>query len=94
MTIRELENTIERAVVLAPGDEITPDLLPQQLSGESEEVLKIGLHMDEAILKFKHQFITRTLQFTHFNQTDAAKLLDIQRTYLNRLIKELNIKIK
>ena len=92
--IRELENAIERAVVLAPKQEITPDLLPLQLTRESEESLKVGLQMDEAILKFKHRFITRTLQFTNYNQTEAAKLLNIQRTYLNRLIKELKIKTK
>ena len=92
--IRELENVIERAIVLTPEDVITPDLLPMQLTSESEKPLKVGLHMDEAILKFKHQFITRTLKFTNYNQTEAAILLDIQRTYLNRLIKELNIKIK
>jgi DNA-binding NtrC family response regulator len=92
--IRELENAIERAVVLAPEQEITPDLLPMQLIQEPEESLMVGLQMDEAILKFKHQFITRTLQFTNYNQTEAAKLLDIQRTYLNRLIKELKIKTK
>ena len=92
--IRELENAIERSVVLAPGQEITPDLLPLQLTQESEETLKVGLHLDEATLKFKHQFITRTLQFTNYNQTEAAKLLDIQRTYLNRLVKELKIKTK
>jgi DNA-binding NtrC family response regulator len=28
---------------------------------------------------------------TNHNQSQAAKLLDIQRTYLNRLIKELGI---
>ncbi|MCK5051435.1 MAG: sigma-54-dependent Fis family transcriptional regulator [Candidatus Cloacimonetes bacterium] len=92
--IRELENVIERAIVLTPEDVITPDLLPMQMTSESEKTLKVGLHMDEAILKFKHQFITRTLKFTNYNQTEAAILLDIQRTYLNRLIKELNIKIK
>ncbi|NQV17952.1 MAG: sigma-54-dependent Fis family transcriptional regulator [Armatimonadetes bacterium] len=92
--IRELENAIERAVVLAPEQEITPDLLPLQLIQESDKSLKVGLHLDEAILKFKHQFISRTLQFTNYNQTEAAKLLDIQRTYLNRLIKELKIKTK
>jgi len=92
--IRELENAIERAVVLAPEQVITPDLLPLQLNQESEDSLIVGLQMDEAILKFKHEFITRTLQFTNYNQTEAAKLLDIQRTYLNRLIKELKIKTK
>jgi DNA-binding NtrC family response regulator len=31
--VRELQNYIERAVVLAPGDELTPDLLPEAVLG-------------------------------------------------------------
>jgi DNA-binding NtrC family response regulator len=31
--VRELQNYIERAVVLAPGDELTPDLLPDVVLG-------------------------------------------------------------
>ncbi len=31
--VRELQNYIERAVVLAPGDELTPDLLPETVLG-------------------------------------------------------------
>ncbi|MFX0195496.1 MAG: sigma-54-dependent transcriptional regulator [Candidatus Hodarchaeota archaeon] len=92
--VRELENAIERAVVLVPGDEITPDLLPPQLTQEPEEEISIGLHLDEALLKFKRQFIARTLRFANNNQTQAAKLLKVQRTYLNRLIKELKVDIK
>ena len=32
-TVRELQNYVERAVVLAPGDELTPDLLPEAVLG-------------------------------------------------------------
>jgi len=32
--VRELQNYIERAVVLAPGDELTPDLLPETVFGK------------------------------------------------------------
>lgn len=31
--VRELQNYIERAVVMAPGDELTPDLLPETMQG-------------------------------------------------------------
>ena len=31
--VRELQNVVERCVVLAPGDEITPDLLPPAMRG-------------------------------------------------------------
>jgi len=89
--IRELENAIERAVVLASEKELTPDLLPALIKGKSAEEIEIGTPLEEALLKFKRQFITKTLTFTNSNQTKAAELLKIQRTYLNRLIKELNI---
>jgi DNA-binding NtrC family response regulator len=90
--IRELENAIERALVLASGPEISVDLLPTQLSSISDEVDGIGIPLEKALLQFKKQFIRKTLESTDWNQSKAAKILDIQRTYLSRLIKELNLK--
>ena len=40
---------------------------------------------------FKKHFIRRALDEHEWNQTETAKVLDIQRTYLSRLIKELSI---
>jgi len=92
--IRELENVIERAVVLADEKEITPDLIPSFTHVTSAEDFEAGIPLDQAILQFKKQFIKRTLQFSENNQTRAAELLDIQRTYLNKLIKELGVTCK
>ena len=89
--IRELENVIERAVVLASGKELTPDLLPILLEAQSADEIGIGIPLEQALLKFKKQFIIKTLLSTNNNQTKAAELLQIQRTYLNKLIKELDI---
>jgi DNA-binding NtrC family response regulator len=89
--IRELENVIERAVVLASDGEITPDLLPPLAQKKGEDDIEIGIPLEDALQKFKAKFITKTLQLTNNNQTKAAELLQIQRTYLNRLIKELKI---
>lgn len=90
--IRELENAIERAVVLATGSELTPDLLPLLIKKTKPDEIGVGIPLEDALSKFKKSFITSTLSFTKNNQTKAAELLKIQRTYLNRLIKELNIK--
>jgi len=89
--IRELANVLERAVVLAPAETIIPDLLPPQLSQKRKEEISVGISLEEALKKFKREFISRTLSLTKDNQSQAAKLLGIQRTYLNRLIKELGI---
>ena len=91
--IRELQNILERAVVLAPFDTITPELVLSQLSHTKKEELLPGIPLEDAVKKFKKEFITQTLSLTKNNQSQAAKLLDIQRTYLNRLIKELEINL-
>jgi DNA-binding NtrC family response regulator len=90
--VRELQNAIERAVVLAGGTEITPDLLPLQMAEKPPEEITAGMALDEAVLKFKKQFIAKTLEITGGNQTKAAQILNIQRSYLSRLIKELGLK--
>ncbi|MBC8184093.1 sigma-54-dependent Fis family transcriptional regulator [candidate division KSB1 bacterium] len=92
--IRELENVIERAVVLVSGEEITSDLLPPFTGKKSTEEIEIGTPLDMAVIKFKKRFIYKTLKSLDNNQTKAAELLKIQRTYLNRLIKELGLKFK
>jgi DNA-binding NtrC family response regulator len=50
-----------------------------------------GESLEAAMKRHKKRFITHVLRHTGGNQTKAAELLQIQRTYLNRLIKELGI---
>jgi Nif-specific regulatory protein len=92
--IRELENVIERAVIVSSGNLIrTEDLL---LSREKERGISGfgGKTLKEAVNLFKKNYIKRMLNSCDNNQTEAAGLLGIQRTYLSRLIKELEIKIQ
>jgi Nif-specific regulatory protein len=88
--IRELENCIERACVIAGGKWIKQDdLFPQMAGKESNNenrIFKIAVNV------FKTNFIRKVLNEYAWNQTEAAKALNIQRTYLSRLIKELNIR--
>jgi Nif-specific regulatory protein len=48
-------------------------------------------NLKNAINTFKGHFIRKVLEENNWNQTEASKALDIQRTYLSRLIKELDI---
>ena len=91
--IRELENVVERAVVLAQGQTINENLLPAFAGLGSAQEAEFGTSLDKAVIDFKKKFIVRTLKLTDNNQTKAAKLLNIQRTYLNKLIKDLEIDI-
>lgn len=88
--IRELENSIERAIVLSDEDELAPDAFPLETSQLPIE-LDVGSTLKEAGDSFRKTFIANTLKSTSGNRTKAAKILDIQRSYLSRLIKELEI---
>jgi Nif-specific regulatory protein len=89
--IRELENCIERACVIGKGRRIHgEDLLLKNSSVQA--IQETGdRSLKNAINVFKARFIQKVLEENRWNQTESAKALDIQRTYLSRLIKELSI---
>jgi len=94
--IRELQNCIERACVIGKNKWIGNDdlfLKPAADgwgdSSSDNEIMERNLKT--AINAFKTNFILKVLEENQWNQTEAAKALVIQRTYLSRLIKELNI---
>lgn len=88
--IRELENAVERAIVLCEEEELTVDLFP--LEGTQAPVeINVGSTLKDASDAFRRTFIKNTLKTTRGSRTKAAQILDIQRSYLSRLLKELNI---
>ncbi|MBN2443416.1 MAG: sigma 54-interacting transcriptional regulator [Spirochaetales bacterium] len=89
--VRELENAIERAVVISQTDYLTPDAFILNSFSQTHEDDYMGKTLKDAITLFKKKFITKTLKAQGWKQTKTAKALNIQRTYLSRLIKELNI---
>ncbi|MGH7369435.1 MAG: sigma-54 interaction domain-containing protein, partial [Candidatus Methylomirabilaceae bacterium] len=95
--VREVANVIERAVVLSSGDRITAEDLPLATSGVGSEPLAApeippGFH--EAVVAHKRQVIRQALHRSGGNQSKAAQALGLQRTYLSRLIKELQVREK
>ena len=88
--IRELENSVERAIVLTDEVELTPEAFPFEISQAPIE-LNVGFTLKEASDSFRTTFISNTLKSTGGNRTKAAKVLDVQRSYLSRLLKELGI---
>jgi len=90
--LREMGNLMERAVVLAQGRVITPDDLRLQAA---DPVAATGvppsLPYHEALQMHQVALIQSALAKSGGNQTQAAELLGLQRTYLSRLLRKFNI---
>lgn len=91
--IRELENCIERALVLANSNTITVTDLPDYLATEEDEDqisndnLSIKYHSE----KLERKLIKKALNKTNGNKTHAAKILEISQRALIYKIKEYSI---
>ena len=92
--IRELDNVVARAVVLSPTDVIEADvlaLLPDDARltkshGGSLPYLDLPYH--DSMEEHSRHIIARAIERSGGNQTKAAELLRLQRTYLARLLKQ------
>jgi Nif-specific regulatory protein len=90
--IRELRNAIERAVVMGNGRQILPEDLPMIEAGIAMNQIEVGISLQQALDDFKKRFIELNLKNTNGNQSKAADIMGIQRTYLSRLIAKYGIK--
>ncbi|MGA2957727.1 MAG: sigma-54 dependent transcriptional regulator [Thermodesulfobacteriota bacterium] len=88
--IRELENCIERAVVIARGEIIAPADLPPQiqaLSSEKEDS-EVRFPSGISLQEVEKALILRTLEDTGGNRSRAAEILGINRRTLQMKLKE------
>jgi DNA-binding NtrC family response regulator len=91
--IRELENAVQRAVVLGQGEQIELEELPHHVRGggtSAKEPIPDGYHA--AMEAYQRRLIQQALQETDGNQSQAAELLGLQRTYMSRLMKTLGLR--
>jgi two-component system response regulator AtoC len=82
--IRELKHMLERAVILADGDTITLDHLPEKFRPEKKK-----RHLDEnspfpTIHQMEQNHILKAVEITQGNKTKASELLGISRAALWR----------
>jgi len=89
--VREMKNALERAVVMGNGSQIKPEDLPTFAYRPQYPGLEVGLSLKAAIDAFKKEFIALNLRHTNGNRSLAAKKMQIQRTYLSRLIAKYDI---
>ena len=84
--VRELENIIERAVILEKSSAIQPENLPQTI--KLFEVETISPNRVKTIDELNRDYAERILDFVDNNRSKAAELLGISRTSLWRILKK------
>jgi DNA-binding NtrC family response regulator len=92
--IRELEHTIERAVLLGKGGVISVDDLPPHLISRSESavVVEQALAKQLTLCDLEREYIGKVLEITQGNKTEAARILGVDRTTLYRKLEEFKFK--
>jgi DNA-binding NtrC family response regulator len=84
--VRELENMIERAIILETSNNITPDSLPQTIS-----MFKIETLTPDSIKSLEHfnkDYVRSVVEMLGGNKAEAARHLGISRTSLWRMLKD------
>ena len=90
--IRELKNLIERLNILIKDSSITLEDVRANLPFHGdEEYVTTGVALKVAKDKFEKNYILSTLKLTDYNITKAAKLLNVERSYLYKIMKRLGI---
>ncbi|MEI7590172.1 MAG: sigma-54 dependent transcriptional regulator [Deltaproteobacteria bacterium] len=97
--VRELENIVERAIVIARNDSITVQDLPfgndNQFASEAKTVMgTIGtdMSMRKALEAMEKQMIVDTMQKTNGHQTRCAEMLGISERMLRYKLKKYKFK--
>lgn len=86
--VRELENALTRAVILAKGDVILEENLPLE-ANEKKLFLKELVPLRE----IEKNYIQHVLKETKGNKTRASQMLQISRPTLDKKIKEYQLKV-
>ena len=89
--IRELRNAVERAMLLAEADDLTPDLFPvtaaRASTAQTMELPPEGVNLDT----LERELVVQALRRTGGNQTKAAALLGLNRDQIRYRIEKFSL---
>ena len=94
--VRQLKNIIERMIVLSDNDVVGIETAPSFLFGKIEvnDYNNTGsIPLKKAKENYEKMYILQVLKDAGWNVSRAAKILDIERTYLHRKIRYYNLDI-
>lgn len=95
--IRQLENVVERCLVLASHEVITVEDLPQEIRDEETQLksavdlLPVKLDLGDTLEKIEAALIRRALVRSEFVQVKAAEMLNISKSLLQYKLKKYQI---
>jgi two-component system response regulator PilR (NtrC family) len=96
--VRELENLVERAVALEPGEYLSRDSLSAELLGNSHgrpnaslEIPEEGIDLEATLESVERRYLESALRRTGGNRTEAAKLLGCSFRSLRYRLDKLGI---
>lgn len=95
--IRQLQNVIERCLVLVPNDTISIDDLPSEIKDEEAQfksavdLLPVEIDLAATLEKIEATLIRRALARANFTQVKAAELLGLSKSLLQYKLKKYNI---
>ena len=92
--VRELENIMERVLLLTDAEEITPPDIPLEINTTDWEnnvlprMEKTGIDLDAMVEGIEKKYLLEALQLTNGAKTEAAKILNLSfRSFRHRLQK-------
>jgi DNA-binding NtrC family response regulator len=90
--VRELENAIERAVLVCKTGEITPPDLPDSVRDSAASAREFTIPPHRTLAEIERMAILQTLQRTNWNKQEAAQILGLYRPTLYSKMKKHEIR--
>jgi two-component system response regulator AtoC len=94
----ELENAITHSIIVATGNLITPEDLPESilsinksLAPDNKKINSSNMTLSEAVKQFEREIILKTLISTNWNKTKTAEILGISRRSLFNKMRDLKL---
>ncbi len=90
--VREIENAIERAVVMGTTEYILSEDLPEAVLETTAPETESASGYHDSVTSRKKEIILDALKKSDGNFTEAARLLGLHPNYLHRLVRNLNLR--
>ena len=90
--VRQLNNTIQRAVLMSEGKVLSCEHLPTNFTPRKVENPKIYFELGTPLGEVEKEMLTWVLEITNDNRTQAAELLGISRRSLYSKLEKYDLK--